>query len=389
MKSKLLLFTLLIILVKQSHAQNYPTFGNETKVNITGLTFDAMEPFIAADGNTLFFNSLNAGGNTNLYYATRVNDSTFTYMGLLGGTHDTSSNHLDAVASLDSLNHFFWTSLRDYPAIMENLHKGVYANGNVTDISRVYGNFNIYNFNYPFGWLIMDAAINHEGNFLYYCNARFDFSNTSCVGVPCESKLGIAQKVNDSTFNKLANSDAIFGNINDTLNYILYAPQVSKNGLELYFTRLQKNTFNTEICVAVRSNLTDVFGLPAVIHANLGFLPEAASPTTDQQKIYYHQKDNIGIFHIYLRYRTGVTALENTNNKDEIIVYPNPAQKFINVKLPEPDVPSSIFIYSTLTQEVMKVANTATVDISTLTNGIYFLMIKQADSTFTTKIVKD
>ena len=54
-------------------------------------------------------------------------------------------------------------------------------------------------------------------------------------GVPCEAMLGIAQKVNDSTFDKTAYSDAILENVNDTA-YLVYAPQVSGDGLELYFT---------------------------------------------------------------------------------------------------------------------------------------------------------
>lgn len=101
------LITLLVVLSTWCQAQFYPPFGPEIKVNITGLSFDAMEPFISADGNTLFFNSLNSGGNTNLYYASKVDDTTFTFEGLVEGTYDPTPDHLDAVASLDSLNNFF------------------------------------------------------------------------------------------------------------------------------------------------------------------------------------------------------------------------------------------------------------------------------------------
>ena len=72
---------LLTTISQHIYAQFYPTFGPEIKVSINGLTFDAMEPFISLDGNTLYFNSLNSGGNTNLYYATKLNDSTFTFIG--------------------------------------------------------------------------------------------------------------------------------------------------------------------------------------------------------------------------------------------------------------------------------------------------------------------
>lgn len=389
MNLKYLIILFLTGFVQQAFSQTYPTFGTEIKITINGLTFDAMEPFISLDGNTLFFNSLNSGGNTNLYYATKVNDTTFTYVGLVGGTYDSLPNHLDAVASLDSLNNFFWTSLRGYPSILENLHRGVYSNGNISNITRVYGNFNIYNFNYPFGWLIMDAAINSDGNLLYFCNAKFDFSNTTCVGIPCESKMGVAQKVNDSTFNKLTNSDAIFSNLNDTINYIVYAPQVTTDGLELYYTRLLKNTFNTEICVSVRNSVADTFSLPTVVHSNIGFFPEAASPSSDKQRIYYHQKDGTGFFHLYLRYRTGTTGIYEHSKSKNIKVFPNPTNNIFNIDLPNSKESFSLAVYSSHGKELFRIFNNTSVDISNLPNGIYFLTIIQSDKIWRTKMVKE
>jgi hypothetical protein len=287
---KTLIILALSFITNQTFSQTTPTFGSEIKVTINGLTFDAMEPFISLDGNTLFFNSINSGGNTNLYYATKINDSTFNYIGLVGGCHDLSPNHLDAVASIDSINNFFWTSLRSIP----NLYRGKYLAGNVNNISKVYGTCNILT---P-GWIIMDAAINYQGNLLYYSNGYFGPTYTECIGVPCKAKLGVAQKVNDSTFNKTMYSDAIFSNVNDT-NYIVYAPQLTKDGLELYYTRLLKSGFNTEICVSVRNTVADTFSLPMVIYSNYGYFPEAATPTTDKQKIYYHQKNNTFTYHNY------------------------------------------------------------------------------------------
>jgi hypothetical protein len=156
---KVIILIALSFITKQTFCQTTPVFGSEIKVTINGLTFDAMEPFISLDGNTLFFNSINSGGNTNLYYAAKINDSTFNYIGLVGGCHDLSPSHLDAVASIDSINNFFWTSLRSIP----NLYRGKYLAGNVNNISKVYGTCNILT---P-GWIIMDAAINYQGNLLY------------------------------------------------------------------------------------------------------------------------------------------------------------------------------------------------------------------------------
>jgi hypothetical protein len=381
MKLKILVLSVWTALSQLVCAQTYPTFGPEIKVTITGLTFDAMEPFLSLDGTTLFFNSLNSGGNTNLYYATKLNDSTFTYVGLVGGTYDSAPDHLDAVASLDSLEHFFWVSLRDYPVIFENLHRGNYSAGSVDSITRVYGDFNIYT---P-GWLIMDAAINWQGDQLYYCNAFFD----GCAfGMPCEARLGIAEKLNDSTFNKITNTDAVFSNVNDT-NYIVYAPQVTKDGLELYFTRILKTTVNSEICVSVRNSTADTFSLPVVIHANNGYVPEAPTFTTDKQKLYYHQKDTSGIFKIYLRYRTGMTEMKEQPDKTTCFVYPNPAGHAFNVVLADPASPFTITLLTPGGQVVFQTSGSSFVDVSNLPNGLYFLNIEQNNNRWTTQLVKE
>ncbi|MBK9636786.1 MAG: T9SS type A sorting domain-containing protein [Bacteroidetes bacterium] len=380
MKTKILILLLLTTIHQPTFSQLYPTFGPEIKVTITGLTFDAMEPFISIDGTTLFFNSLNSGGNTNLYYATKVNDSTFNYIGLVGGCYDSSPNHLDAVASLDSMNNFFWTSLRSIP----NLYRGIFLAGMVNNISKVYGTCNITT---P-GWIIMDAAINYQGNLLYYSNGYFGPTFTECVGVPCEAKLSVAQKINDSTFNKTIYSDGIFSNVNDT-NYLVYAPQITEDGLELYYTRLLKGGFNTEICVSIRTTISDTFSFPTVIHSNFSFFPEAATPTTDKQKIYYHQKDGTQIFHIYLRYRTGTTGMNEHLNTENIKVYPNPTNSVFNLVLSQPLDHFTVIIYSLLGKELSKSSNNSSIDISNFTNGIYFLTIKQNDRNWTTKIVKE
>ena len=122
--------------------QTYPSYGPEKEVTISGLTFDAMEPFISPDGNFLFFNNLNDGINTKLYYADKANDSTFTYVGELNGTNQPAPPHLDAVADLDSIGNFYWTSTRDYPVQLDNLYHGTFSSGVVSSIGRVHGDFN-------------------------------------------------------------------------------------------------------------------------------------------------------------------------------------------------------------------------------------------------------
>ena len=279
--------------------QLYPTFGSEIDVTINSLTFDAMEPFISTDENYLFFNNLNDGINTKLYYATKINDSTFNYVGELIGTNQTITPYLDAVADIDSKGNFYWTSTRNYPAELDNLFHGTFNSGNVIDIERVRGDFNM---NVP-GWLIMDHGISFDGQFLYFNNARFD--DTNCQG-PCETTMGIAQKDSDSTFKTLPNSASILQNINDP-NYIYYAPCISSDNLELYFTRYSKGQITSstvfEICVAVRNTSIAEFSIPKVLFSEvISDLIEAPTLTTDKNIIYYHRKTN-GSHKIVMRYR--------------------------------------------------------------------------------------
>lgn len=380
MRYNFLILIVLILVFQKTPAQNFPAFGPEKNVTVTGLNFDAMELFISPDGNTLFFNSINSGGNTNLYYASKIDDTTFTYEGLIGGCYDPSPNHLDAVASMDSLNNFFWISVRNYPTVFENLHRGKYSTGNVSSITRVYGDFNIFT---P-GWLIMDGTINYQGNLLYYNNAYF---NNCTYGMPCKARLGVAQKVNDSTFNKLSNTEAIFANVNDT-NYLVYAPQITKDGFELYFTRILNTTVNSEICVSVRNSLSDPFSLPFVIHSNNGFVPEAPTLTTDKQRLYYHQKNGSGVFKINMRYRTSATGINKIFSPEDLKLFPNPTTNSINITVPNPNEKYEIEIHSPQGQLILKTSTSRTIDIEHLPKGIYFLTVNQNNKIVTKKIVK-
>ncbi len=306
MKKKLLqLFAFLLLTSCSSSNDNieetyiYPTFGSEINVTINGLTFDAMEPFISPDGNYLFFNNKNDGVNTKLFYATKINDSTFTFVGELIGTNQTTQPHLDAVADMDSSGNFYWTSTRNYPNELDNLFYGTFNSGVVSNTGRLQGDFNL---NTP-SWLIMDHGISIDGQFLYYNNAKFD--STNCLG-PCETTIGIAQKINSTTFNILDNSDTILQNINDP-NYIYYAPCISSNNLELYYTRYLKGTIteNTifEICVAVRNTATSKFSIPRVLLSeSISNLVEAPTLTTDMKIIYYHKKI-LDTHKIFMRHR--------------------------------------------------------------------------------------
>ena len=371
-----------ILFESQSKAQIYPSFGPEIPVTINGLNFDAMEPFISPDEQTLFFNSLNSGGNTNLYFAERINDSTFNYIGLVNGTFDPNIPHLDAVPSIDSSNFFVWVSLRDYPNTLQNLISGQWQGNGVNTVRRVNGDFYI---SQP-GYLIMDAALNYDGSQLIYCNALF---NSCPNALPCSARLGISEKVNDSTYNKISNTDSVLALVNDS-NFLVYAPQLSSSGLELYFTRLQPSGINTEICVSVRNTLSDAFSLPQVLVSNNGFVPEAPSLTANEQKLYYHKKNMSGVNRIFLRYRDLPSGKMKINKSHtEIVIGPNPCSNELKINgEPIQEENFKLTVYNLQGLKILEAGNANSISVENLEPGIYYLKITMKKESFCKSFIK-
>ena len=164
-------------------------------VTIEGYRGDATEPFVSTDGKYLFFNNRNdPGTNTDLYFARRINDTTFAYAGALTGAN---SPELDAVASMDAAGHFYFVSTRSYRRTFATIYRGTFANGKVANVSIVPGVSQAT----P-GRVNFDAAISADGNTLYFVDARFDDGNQ-----PTAADLVIARKT-ATGFARVADSAA-------------------------------------------------------------------------------------------------------------------------------------------------------------------------------------
>lgn len=378
---------LLLQFVYAVFSQTTPIYLNENKVTIVGYTLDAMEPQISADGNALFFNSLNDGITTSLYYAAKINDSTFNFLGAVPVVNQTVTPRLDAVACLDSASNFFWVSTRGWPTNIENVHRIKFLTSGYTNFGRLHGDFYINN---P-GFLIMDACINFQGNTLIYCNAYFNNCNGNAI--PCSCSMGIASKLNDSTFNKIANTSAIMANVNDTVNYIVYAPNITKDGLELYYTRLLKGGTQTEIMVATRTGTNLPFSNPTLLIGSPNLYPEAATISSDKSKLYYHKKVG-GIYKLYLRSRGTVSSLKQSNYASLISIYPNPSNDIFNIQLQISDlsIPTSIEVVDVFSQIVLTDKFfTGNYQLNLVNNakGIYFLKLTIDGVSKTIKIIKE
>ncbi len=254
-------------------------FGQPIKVEVTGYNGNIMEPFLSRDGSILLFNNLNAAPeNTNLHWATKINDSTFQYKGELTGVNTAD---LEGVPTLDKAGNLYFVTTRNYATTLSTLYTGAFANGAVTNVQLVTGVSRL-----QAGWVNFDVEVTADGQLLYFVDAQFDQA-----GNPSTADLVIAQK-SGAGFIRSAASGTLLKNINT--GALEYAACISEDQLELYFTRLQLPVTpdsSPEIFLSTRLTTNDVFGLPTKIKTITGFA-EAPTISPDQRTLYYHKKEN-------------------------------------------------------------------------------------------------
>jgi hypothetical protein len=266
------------------------SFSELTRVEIAGYTGHSMEPFLSPDGQVLLFNNLNAAPeNTNLHWATRVDDLTFQYKGEIAGVN---TSYLEGVPSLDQTGTLYFVSTRSYDQTLSSIYSASFSNGSVTALSLVGG----ISKNIP-GWLNFDVDVDITGNYLYLVDGRFDAG-----GGPHDADIFIAQKAG-TTFQRLSN-DHLAGVNSGELEY---AACISHDNLELYFTRVAApltSTSEPQIFGTTRKSTGDPFETAVKIEAALGFV-EGPTLSPDGNRLYFHKLEN-GKFVIYSLIRTGL-----------------------------------------------------------------------------------
>jgi Tol biopolymer transport system component len=254
-------------------------FSNPVKVEINGYDGNMMEPFLSRDGNTLLFNNLNsAPENTNLHWATKMNDTVFQYKGEIAGVNTTD---LEGVPTIDNAGNLYFVSDRNYANTLSTLYQYNFQNGTATNVQLISGISKL-----QVGWVNFDVEVSADGQSLYFVDAQFDQS-----GNPKTADLVLAQK-NGAGFERLPNSNAIMKNINT--EGLEYAACISADNLELYFTRVQTPLTVISlptIFYSIRQNINSAFSSPSKIQNITGFA-EAPTISPDQKKLYYHKKEN-------------------------------------------------------------------------------------------------
>jgi hypothetical protein len=266
----------------QSAEAKAASFTNLQAVTITGNRQDAMEPFLSRDGKVLFFNNSNAPTvDTNLFWATKVDDLTFQLQGEIGGVNGPA---LDAVASMDLSNNFYFVSTRSYETTLSTIYSGNYAKGSVSGVAiaeRVSPTRR--------GLVDFDQEISADGNTLYFTEGLFTGGS-----VPASSELLIARR-RDNGFMRDAQSKEILRTVNSA-GRLNYAACTSADELEIFFTRL--NGREPAILVASRTSTAKPFGAAEKIMAITGFV-EAPTISPDGRSLYFHRRNPDGVFSIY------------------------------------------------------------------------------------------
>lgn len=265
-------------------------FVRPEPVVIEGYHGSAMEPFISPDGRYLFFNNENDPKiNTNLYFAERTGKLSFHYLGELPGVN---SDALDAAASMDKTGHFYFTTVRDYDRTMNSLYTGDFDGKAVRNLHPVPGDISPK----TLGTINMDVSISPDGQTLYISRAVI-FPGAPA---PKKSELMVA-RLRDGTFSIDPDSAILMKNINT--GALQYAPAISADGRELYFTRASQPIAGANargdlrIVVATRNFVTEPFGEPRALTALTGFV-EAPSISLDAKEMFFHKKVG-GKFLIY------------------------------------------------------------------------------------------
>jgi hypothetical protein len=264
--------------------QTFGVFTNPELVTIKDYSMDAMEPFVSPDGNYLFFNNSNGLPQTNLYYATRIDDVTFQFQSEIAGAN---APGLNAVASMDINNTFYFVSTRSYFQTFSTIYSGIFLSGSLSNVAIVPGISKN-----KLGDINFDACISPDGGTLYFDDGVFNGGQ-----VPQSASIAIARRQSNQ-FVRLKNSAEIMRKINT--HGLNYAPDISKSGLEFFFTRIEGNPPKPPpvIYTATRASTSKPFGTPRKIEAITGFA-EAPALSPDEKSLYYHFQNASGTFVIY------------------------------------------------------------------------------------------
>jgi Tol biopolymer transport system component len=263
-------------------------YTNPQAAEIKGYDGQVMEPALSADGKYIFFNNENSAKLIKLYYAQRTGKLSFKFMGELKGAND---GQLSAAPTLDSKGRIYFTTDRVYPDTFQSTFAANFNGKGVTEPKPVEGDITL---KAP-GIINMDVGVSPDGRALYVSRARF-----AVVGsMPQEADMVIARRDGNEFVVDTESAD-LLKNVNTAA--LEYAPAVTSDGKELYFTRASGKE-NLRIMVATRASAKEPFGIPQALTALEGFV-EAPTLSADRKEMFFHKRVD-GKFQLFRAERSG------------------------------------------------------------------------------------
>jgi hypothetical protein len=189
---------------------------------------------------------------------------------------------------MDINNIFYFISNRSYAQTLSTIYSGTFSNGSLSNVALVPGVSKD-----KLGDVNFDQCISPDGGTLYFVDGIFNGGS-----VPKAASIAIARR-DGNNFVRLKNSAKLMRKINT--HDLNYAPDVSKSGLEFFFTRIPIQNSQPKpppvIYTATRSSTSKPFGAPRKIEAITGFA-EAPALSPDEKSLYFHLNVS-GTFVIY------------------------------------------------------------------------------------------
>lgn len=256
-------------------------WANPTPVAIIGYDDHAMEPFVA--GEYLFWNNSNKPAEeTNLHWGVFVDPVTVQYLGVIPGADGPG---LDGEASLAQGRLYFNSPARGTPR--SAIVSGEWISGNVLNVGPVPGDFvDTEPGRYAFG-----PEVSPDGAWMYYVQSVGGTGpNATAMNIRAARWTGTEW---------VRASDSLLANVKCSGK--AYAPAISADGLEIYFTCLA-SVGPPVIMMAVRSRVTRPFGQPIAVSGITGKV-EGPTITADGKTLYYHRQHiepgGDGLYHIW------------------------------------------------------------------------------------------
>lgn len=271
-----LALVVLILPLRFSRDPESDLYVDPQLVEIVGYDGTAMEPFLSVDGRTLFFNDSNAHGvDTNLHFAERAGPLSFRYRGELPGAN---SKDLDGVPTMDAAGRFYFTTVREYVRTLTSIYVGEFDGKALVGVRPVPGEISPRRL----GVINMDVGASPDGGTLYISRAMF---LPGLPFPPFSSDLLVA-RLKGGSWSLESDSAETMKNVNTRA--LEYAPAISPDGLELYFTRADVPR-GMRVMVATRTATGLTFGEPRTLRALTGFV-EAPAVSMDLKELFFHKK---------------------------------------------------------------------------------------------------